>query len=59
MTQKSPYDHEFLVVDPVLGDVSCDSLEQATEYAAKVNGNAFRTTWYDGQEIYRRLINTA
>ena len=50
------YNYEFLVVDPVLGDVSCESLEQAKEYATNVKGQVFRATWCDGQEIYRKII---
>ncbi len=50
------YDYEFLVVDPVLGDVSCENLEQAKDYASKVAGQVFRATWYGGQEINREPI---
>ena len=56
MTHTPLYDYEFLVVDPVLGDVSCESLETAKEYAIDVQGQVFRATWYGGQEINREEI---
>jgi ABC-type sugar transport system substrate-binding protein len=39
------------VDDPVIGFVSCSSLEEAREYAAKVGGDVYKAGWLNGEEI--------
>jgi hypothetical protein len=40
---------EFVVIDPVLGEVSCEDEAHARDYAAKVGGVARVNVWQDGE----------
>jgi hypothetical protein len=42
---------EFVVIDPVLGGVSCEDEAHARDYAAKVGGVVIVNTWRDGEII--------
>lgn len=44
---------EYVVIDPVLGEVSCESVEHAQEWSANVNGQVFCVVWERGYEINR------
>lgn len=46
-------EYEWVVIDPLLGEVSCDNLERAVEYARGVNGKVFCVVWNNGREIDR------
>lgn len=46
-------DYEYVVIDPVLGEVSCGNSGDALDYADKVHGEAFRVLWQDGVEVGR------
>lgn len=45
------YEIEYSYLDPCLDFVSCDSYEQATNYAKKFNSRCFISLWKDGEEI--------
>ena len=47
---------EFVVIDPVLGEVSCDSRADAVAYVDKHGGEAYVVNWQDGKEIGRYII---
>lgn len=49
-------EREFVVIDSVLGEVSCDNRADAVEYARRVTGKAYCVEWEDGEEIRRHLI---
>ncbi len=48
--------HESVVIDKVLGELSCNSREEAVEYAYKTNEDAWRVEWQHGEEIHRYKI---
>lgn len=41
----------YEVDDPVIGFVTCASLEEAKAYAAKVCGDIYRSEWENGEEV--------
>ena len=48
---------EYVVIDPVLGEVSCDDLSQAFRFADGVKGQVFCVVWEDGEEVDRTAMN--
>ena len=48
--------YEHVVIDPLLGEVSCDNRSDAIDYADKVNGRVFCAIWKDGKESARYLV---
>ncbi len=49
-------EQEFLVVDPVLGDVSCSSEADAREYAKNVDGTVVLVSWLEGKVVGRETL---
>ncbi len=49
-------DVEWVVDDPVVGDVSLAGEAEAREFAAAVGGRAFKVTWRDGAPVLREEI---
>ena len=49
-------DIEYVAIDPVLGEISCDNWSQALDYAVSVGGQAHAVVWQDGFAISRRVM---
>lgn len=45
------FDLEWIVIDPKVGEVSCDDEEQARAYAASVGGVVMVNVWHGGEVI--------
>ena len=45
------FDIEWVVIDPVLGEVSCDDEAQARAYAASVQGTVMVHVWHEGEVV--------
>lgn len=50
------YNYEYIVLDPVLGQVSMEGPTDAIDYAKKVKGVAMMITWLGSKEIKREIV---
>jgi len=49
------FDIEWIVIDPLVGEVSCADEAQAREYAASVQGVVMVNIWHDGEIVAKEV----